>query len=208
VAAGAILALCVGGYLVHDWRRDAQLKSDVESARAVAVNQAAAEAVVPKLAFTREAAAAEAQEALAEDPVRAYLLCQYLLKQAPGDARAAQLRSKALVAMVQGGVAGASLSEFEKHLSEGNLDAAYQVMDALLRQKPDDGDLHLRAARLERALAEDHAAQGHDNEARLDLQRARALLPEDPSWSARLRLLDQMRTMTKAQRLAWTPLLG
>ncbi len=208
IAGGAVLLLVLGGYVVHGMNKDAQLKSDVEAARAAALRQAAAEAEVPKLAFTREAAANEAQEALSEDPVRAYLLTQYLLKQSPGDARAAQLRGKALGAMSQGGVAGASVDEFQKHLAEGNLDAAHQVMDALLRLKPDDQDLHLRAARLERALAEDHAAQGHFNEAKLDLQRARALMPEDPAWAGRLRLLEQLRSMSKAQRLAWTPLLG
>ncbi|HJW09000.1 MAG TPA: hypothetical protein VJ483_05150 [Holophagaceae bacterium] len=208
IAGGAALIISVGAYLLHDYRRDAQLKSDVESARARALSQAAAEAEVPTLTFTREAAGAEAQEALSEDPVRAYLLSQFLLKQNPGDTRAAQTRQKALSALAQGGAAGASLEEFQKHLVEGNLDAAHQVMDALLRLKPDDPELRGRAARLERALAEDHAAQGHFDEAKLDLMRGRAFQPEDPAWQGRLRLLDQLRAMPKPQRVSWTSLLG
>ncbi|HJV90551.1 MAG TPA: hypothetical protein VJ623_09620 [Holophagaceae bacterium] len=208
IAGGAVVVLVAGGMVLRSFRRDAQLKADVQAARAQALRQAAAEAQVASLTLSREEILGEARQALSDDPVRAYLRIQFLLRQNPGDGDAAQLQGRAVTALSQGGVAGASEGEFQKLLAEGNLDAAHKVMDALLRVKPDDAGLRARAARLERALAEDHAAQGHFDDARMDLMRARALQPEDPSWQGKLKLLDQIRSMPKAQRLAWTPLLG
>ncbi|HJU84462.1 MAG TPA: hypothetical protein VJ600_09645 [Holophagaceae bacterium] len=205
-AAG--LVLIVGGMVIHSFRKDAQLKADVQAARAQALRQAAAEAQVTNLALSRAEILDEARQALSDDPVRAYLRIQYLLRQNPGDGEAAQLQGKAVAAMSSGGVAGASEAEYQRLLADGNLDAAHKVMDALLRLKPEDATLRTRAARLERALAEDHAAQGHLDDARLDLMRARALQPDDLVWQAKLKLLDQLRSMPKSQRQAWTSLLG
>ena len=208
ITAGILLLLIGGGTAIQSWRKDAQLKTDVEEARQAALSQASKAALVPDLVPTHAQVLAEAREALSSDPVRSYLLAQFLLKQNPGNAEAAQLFERAKKGLGSGGVAGASLEEFQKHLAGGNLEAAQKVMDALLRAQPENQDLRTKASRMERALAEDHANQGHFEEARLHLLRARALMPEDSGWNERLRLLEQMKSMSKAQRSGWAGLLG
>jgi thioredoxin-like negative regulator of GroEL len=107
-----------------------------------------------------------------------------------------------------GGVTGASLPEFEKHLQNGNLEAALKVIDALLRTQPDDAELRTRSARLQLALCYDHASQAKWEEAREDLLRGRALHPGDKTWQARLKLLEQVKALPKNQQASWVALLG
>ena len=101
-----------------------------------------------------------------------------------------------------------SLPEFQKHLQNGDLEAATKVMDALLRAQPGDEDLRARAARLHLALCSAHAAQAKWDEAREDLFRGRALFPRDKTWQARLTLLERVKALPKAQQAGWIPLLG
>ena len=107
-----------------------------------------------------------------------------------------------------GGVTGASLPEFKKHLQNGDLEAALKVMDTLLRAQPGDADLRARAGRLNLALCSAHASQAKWDEAREDLLRGRALFPADKTWQTRLRLLERVKTLPKNQQAAWIPLLG
>lgn len=204
---GGVLVLLLGGGILHRYRKDQALKEAVQAARSAALGPISQQAQAPDLAETPTAIREEAQSALDTDPLRAYLRAATLVRRDPADAAAARLLEKARAAL-PGGVVGASLAEYQKHLQSGDLDAAAQVMDALLRATPDDADLRARAGRLELALCTAHAAQGRWDDAALDLQRGRALFPDDKGWQARLKLLDQVRAMPKAQRGDWIALLG
>ncbi|HEX7554493.1 MAG TPA: hypothetical protein VF378_13145, partial [Geothrix sp.] len=125
----------------------------------------------------------------------------------PKDAAGAQLLEKTRAAL-PGGVTGSSLPEFQKHLQNGDLEAAYKVIDALLRAKPSSADLRTRAARLHLALCTAHAAQAKWDEAREDLLRGRALFPGDKTWQIRLKLLEHVKTLPKDQQGLWIALLG
>jgi tetratricopeptide (TPR) repeat protein len=165
------------------------------------------QAQAPDLAETPAAILREGEAALETEPLRAYYRAQAVLTQNPADAAAAQLLEKARAAL-PGGATGASLAEFQKHLQNGDLDAAAKVMDALLRAQPEDADLRTRAARLYLATCGAHAALAKWDEAAEDLRRGRALFPSDKSWQARLHLLERLKTLPKSQQAAWLPLLG
>lgn len=204
---GGLLVLLLGGGAIHRYRKDQALRDAVQAARSAALAPISQQAQAPDLTEAPAAIREEAQSALDMDPLRAYLRAATLVGRDPSDAAAARLLEKAKAAL-PGGAVGASLAEYQKHLQAGDLDAAAQVMDALLRATPDDPDLRARAGRLELALCTAHAAQEKWDDAALDLQRGRALFPDDKGWQARLKLLEQIRAMPKAQRGDWIALLG
>lgn len=207
IAGGSVLVLTVGLYALHSYRKDQALKEAVKAARQAALAPIAQQAQSPSLTETPAAILREGESVLETDPLRAYFRAQFILAQNPGDAGAAQLLEKAKAAL-PGGVAGASLPEFQKHLQAGDLDAAAKVLDALLRAQPDDPALRARAARLNLAFCSAHAGQAHWDEAAEDLRRGRALFPSDKSWQARLLLLERLKSLPKSQQAAWLPLLG
>jgi len=204
---GSVLVLAVGLYALHSYRQDQELKEAVKAARIAAVAPVLQQAQAPDLTETPAAILQEAESSLGTDPLRAYLRAQAVLARDPGDAAAAQLLEKARAGL-SGGVTGASLPEFQKHLQSGDLEAAAKVMDALLRAQPDDVGLRARAARLDLALCSAHASRALWNDAAEDLRRGRALFPSDKTWQTRLRLLERVKTLPKTQQAAWLPLLG
>jgi tetratricopeptide (TPR) repeat protein len=204
---GGLVVLLLGGGALHRYRKDQALRDAVQAARSAALAPISQQAQAPDLAETPAAIREEAQAALDMDPLRAYLRAATLVRRDPSDAAAARLLEKAKAAL-PGGAVGASLAEYQNHLQGGDLDAAAQVMDALLRAAPENPDLRARAGRLELALCTAHAAQGKWDDATLDLQRGRALFPDDKGWQARLKLLEQVRAMPKGQRGDWIALLG
>lgn len=205
---GGLVVLLLGGGVIHRYRKDQALKEAVQSARAAALAPVSREAQAVDLAESPADIRQEAEQALDQgDALRAYLRAGTLLRRNPGDAAAADLLERSKAAL-PGGAVGASLAEYQKHLQAGDLDAAAKVMDALLRAAPDDVDLRQRAARLQLALCEAHASQGKWDEAALDLQRGRALYPDDRAWQARLVLLKQVKALPKNQRGDWIGLLG
>ncbi|WP_306672470.1 hypothetical protein [Geothrix fuzhouensis] len=207
MTGGGILVLAGSLYALHTYRQDQELKEAVKAARQAAVAPVLQQAQSPDLSETPAAILHEGERILDRDPLRAYFRAQTVLAQNPGDAAAAQLLEKARAAL-PGGATGASLLEFQKHLQDGDLDAAAKVMDALLRAQPDDPGLRSRAARLYLTLCGAHAGQAKWDEAAEDLRQGRAISPSDKSWQARLKLLERLKTLPKSQQAAWLPLLG
>lgn len=204
---GGILVLVIGLSLLHGYRKDQALREEVRAARTAALAPVAQQSEARDLTESPESIRQETEAALVTDPLRAYLRAEALLARNPGDAAGAQLLEKARAGLA-GGITGASLPEFQKHLQNGDLEAATQVMDALLRAQPADEDLRARAARLHLALCSAHAAQAKWDAAQADLFRGRALFPHDKTWQARLALLERVKALPKAQQAGWIPLLG
>jgi tetratricopeptide (TPR) repeat protein len=204
---GTLLVLAVSLFLFRGHIRDQELQRAVKAAKAAALEPLNQQTQIHDLSETPEAIRQEAQAALDIDPLHAYLRAETLVARAPGDAAAAQLLEKARVGL-PGGVAGASLAEFQKHLQNGDLEAAAKVVDALLRATPDDASIRVRAARLDLLLCNAHVGQGKWDAAYEDLRRGRALFPEDKSWQARIYLLERVKAMPKHQQPGWIPLLG
>ena len=207
ILGGSVLTLIVGLTLLHGYRRDQALADEVRAARAAALAPVAQQAQAPDLAESPEALREEADTVLLSDPLRAYLRAETLVSRSPGDAAGALLLEKTKAGL-QGGVTGSSLPEFQKHLQNGDLEAAFKVMDALLRAQPGNADLRARAGRLHLALCTAHAGQAKWDEAREDLLRGRALFPDDKTWQIRLKLLEHTKALPKNQQALWIALLG
>ena len=207
LAGGGFLVVVLGLAVMHSYRRDQDLKDEVRAARAAALAPVAQQAQAPDLAESPEAIRQEAEATLSTDPLRAYFRAEALLGLVPGDSAGAQLLEKARAGLA-GGVSGASLPEYQKHLQNGDLETALKVIDALLRAQPDNADLRGRAGRLQLTLCFDHASQAKWDEAREDLLRGRALFPGDKTWQARLKLLELVRSMPRKEQEAWIPLLS
>ena len=204
---GGVLALALVFGLVHSYQKDQALKEEVRALRAAAVAPVAQQAQSPDLAESPADLRQESETNLSIDPLRAYLRAETLLSRNPSDAAGAQLLEKARAGL-RGGVSGASLPEFQRHMQHGDLEAAHKVIDALLRAQPGDAELRARAARLHLTLCFAHASQAKWDEAQEDLLRGRALFPSDKTWQARLKLLHQVKALPKAQQPAWISLLG
>ncbi len=208
-AVAAIGLIVVGTLWYQSHARDSQLESDVAAAHRAAVAKAAKDAEVPSLAESPSSILSEAKSALSDgDAVRAYLRAQTLVKRDPSNGAAAQLMDQAKASLATSGLVGATAEEYHKHLQEGDLDQAGKVMDALLRANPDDLTLRAQALRLSLRLAEDHASQSRWSDAQVDLERGRALAPDDPAWSGRMALLSKIQGMSKGDRSLWIALLG
>lgn len=210
LAGGATLVvlLAIGIQALQKYRRDDQLRSAVARARENAVAPAAQSTQTLDLDESVAALRQEADAVMAFDPVRAYHRAKELLRRDAADAVAAALQEKAKAALLADPVPGVSLTEFQRLLNSGDLEGAERAVDALLRAKPDDPDLILRAARLERVLAGLHASKGEWAEAKTALQKGRAFFPEEKSWQARIHLLDRIQAMPKAEHAGWLPFLG
>ena len=207
IAGGSLLAVIIGFAVVHSYRRDQDLKDQVRTDKAAALASVAQQAQSPDLTETAEAIRQEAEVSLATDTLRAYFRAETLLSLVPGDPAGNQLLEKARLGLA-GGVTGASLPEFQKHLQNGDLEAAFKVIDALLRAQPGNADFRARAGRLQLTLCFNHAGQAKWDEAREDLLRGRALFPGDKTWQARLKLLEHVKTLPKTEQAFWIPLLS
>jgi hypothetical protein len=207
IAGGSLLVLAVGFGVVHSYRRDQDLKDQVRTDKATALASVAQQAQAPDLAESPASIRQEAEASLAADPLRAYFRAETLLRLVPSDSAGAQLLEKARLGLA-GGVTGASLPEFQKHLQNGDLEAALRVMDSLLRAQPDNADLRVRAGRLQLTLCFNHAGQAKWDEAREDLLRGRALFPGDKTWQARLNLLEHVKALPKNEQPSWIALLS
>jgi tetratricopeptide (TPR) repeat protein len=205
--AGGVLVLGVGYGIFHSYRKDQALKDEVLAARRAATAPVAQQAQAPDLTETPASIRQEAEDTLVTDPLRAYLRAEAFVSRNPNDTSGAQLLEKTRAGL-SGGVTGASLAEYQKHLQNGDLEAALKVMDSLLRAQPGDIDLRNRASRLDLALCAAHASQAKWDEAQEDLLRGRALFPSDKVWQVRLKLLEKVKALPKEQRASWIALIG
>jgi len=204
---GGFLVVIAGFALLHSYQKEQALKEEVRAAKAAAVAPVAQQTQAPDLAESPASIRQEAEATLGIDPLRAYLRAEAFVSRSPGDSAGPQLLEKARAGLT-GGVIGASLPEFQKHLQNGDLEAALRVMDALLRAQPGDMDLRARAARLHLVLCSAHASQAKWDAAQEDLLRGRALFPSDKSWQIRLKLLEHVKALPKNQQTVWIALLG
>lgn len=208
--AGVLLVLIAGGFVFHQRRLDAKLASDRSTFSSAALAQVSRGNEAPDLSEKPPGIRTEAELAIREDPVRAYHRAKEFLRLNPGDMSASQLLDRAREALTlnEDNPRTATLADFQKHLSQGDLKSAEADIDALLRSKPDDSDLMQRASRLYLVLAQLQASRERWDEAKDALLKGRALNPTDQSWQGRLRLLEKIPNQPKAERPGWIAFLG
>jgi tetratricopeptide (TPR) repeat protein len=204
--AGLVILL-FGSFFFLRHRKDKALREAVAAFRASAVSPVARDSEIANLQQSPEEIRQEAQSALGDDALLAYLRAKECLRLDPGDAAAAQLLDRAKGDLAKGAQA-ASLGDFEKQLKDRDLEAADHTLTGLLSQSPDDVVLRERAVRLYGALVQAYASKEQWTEAEAHLRRARAMFPTDRSWSAKLRLLAHVQSLPRSERASWIQMLG
>jgi tetratricopeptide (TPR) repeat protein len=205
---GATAGFVLGSLLAwwQNRQKEVRLQAAVAAARTAAMSPRSRSSQAADLKETATSVRSEAESVLQEDPVRAYHRALFLLKLDPADASGAQVRERAKAAMAS--PPAASHTELQNQIQLGDLEGAVQTANKLLQANPEDPALMAKTARLNAALAHSHAARENWTEAREALRRCRALFPEDPTWQAKLKLLDALQTMPKGERGVWVAMLG
>ncbi len=206
--AGLLLILIVGGFVFQQHRMDAKLSADRASFSSAALAQVSRGNEIPDLSENPASIRTEAELAIGDDPVRAYHRAKEYLRLNPGDVTAAQLLDRARAALSEGTPQPATLQDYQKHLSQGDLDSAEMDIDALLRINPDNSDLMQRASRLYLMLAQLQASRERWAEAKDALRKGRSLNPADRAWQGRIKLLEKIPNQPKAERPGWIAFLG
>jgi tetratricopeptide (TPR) repeat protein len=213
VAVAGALGICaVAGLLAYGWhRREQALREAVAAAKVDALKPVSRMVQVPNLAEANESIRQEGEQALASDPLLAYFRAQELQRRDPDDALAAKLLQQAkdqMAALVPSGSLAGDLSGYDKALQGGNLEEARRIILELLDHDPDNPDLRDRARKVLLALAPLYAAQDSLARTRGVLVLGRAMFPQDPTWRARLKLLEAIQAMSASERGPWISLLG
>jgi len=203
-----LLVLVAAGFVLHQRQMDAKLASDRATFANMAMAQVSRGNEAPDLSEKPASIRTEAESAIGDDPVRAYHRAKEFLRLNPSDISAAQLLDRARVALNEGTPRTATLADYQKHLAQGDLESAEADIDALLRIKPDDGDLMQRASRLYLVLAQIHASKERWAEAKDALRKGRALNPSDRAWQGRIKLLEKIPNQPKDERPGWISFLG
>jgi tetratricopeptide (TPR) repeat protein len=207
IAAGAAVLALAGlvGYGLH--RREQALREAVASAKVDALKPVSRMVQIPQLAETADGIRREGEQALGDDPLLSYYRAQELQRRDPDDPAAVKLLQQARQEMAAKASPG-DLAVIDKNLQAGNLEDARALVLGMLRQDPDNADLRDRGRKVLLALAPLYASQGSMDKAQAALQFGRAMFPRDPSWQARLKLLEAIQAMPTSERASWIPLLG
>lgn len=198
----------MGFFFLKQHQKDLKLQSDRSAFSDSTLAQVNRGNQPQELAESPANVRSEAEQAIGDDPLRAYHRAKELLRLNPADSTAAQLMDRARQAMAEGGLKPTTLGDFQKHVQQGDLESAEVDIDALLRASPDDGQLIQRACRLYLVVAQLQASKEHWGDARDVLKKGRALQPTDPAWQGRLRLLEKIPAQPKSDQAGWIALLG
>lgn len=207
LAMGSVAILGLGLYFLGGHLREAALKQAVTSAKADAMKPVSRQLDIAPLTETPDDLRKEAEAALAEDPLLAYFRAQEWFRVEPDNAVAAQLLAKAKGKLAALPPAG-NLDAFLKDQQAGDLQAAATSIRGLLCQTPDDPDLKDKARIIDLALAQYFATKERFGDAKDCLLQVRAMYPQEKGWPARLKLLETIQTMPRADRPGWIPMLG
>jgi len=207
ILGGGILLAVLALGLFRSHQRDVALKDAILSAKANAMAPIARRSQVVSLAETPQEIRQEAEHALGDDPLTAYYRVQECLRLDPGDAASAQLLERARAKMAETPPVGSEL-DLDKSMKSGDLEAARNAVFDQLRRNPDDSELKAKGRTILLALVQSYATNEHFTEAREALVQGRAMFPQDKTWPARLKLLEEIQAMGKPARANWIPLLG
>jgi tetratricopeptide (TPR) repeat protein len=206
--AGGVAILVITGLTVYGLRRrEAALREAVAVAKQNALRPVSRMVDIPQLTEPLEAVRAEAEQAMAEDPLLAYLRAQEWQRRDPDNSAATLLlqHAKDKLTFMQ---PTATLADYDRALQAGDLETARRAILSLLRHDPDDPDLRGRARKVLLALAPVYAGDERMGKAREALRLGRALFPQDLTWPAKLKLLEAIQDMAKPDRTPWLQLLG
>jgi hypothetical protein len=205
--AGSVLAVIILWTAYHSWQRDVALRDAVAAAKASALAPGAKRGQDIPLTQTAQEIRREGEQSLEDDPLTAFYRAQECLRLDPGDAQAAQLLDRAKVRLAAMPSSGGEI-DADKAMKAGDLDGARTALGIQLRKDPDDPEAKAKLRIVLLGLVQRQAMNDHFQEARNLLAQGRALYPQDRTWPARMRLLQDIEHLAKADRAAWISLLG
>jgi hypothetical protein len=207
LAIGLVVVVLAGLVVFGAVRREAALKEAVAAAKQSALKPVSRMVEIPSLTETNEAVHLEAEQALDGNPLLAYFRAQEWQQREPDNPASADLMARAK-AKLAGIKASGTLADYDQSLLGGDLDGARRCILGLLAAAPDDPELRARAGKVVLALVPLYAGKDRMDDARDALALGRAMFPQDRIWPARLKLLEAIQAMPKADRAPWIQLLG
>jgi tetratricopeptide (TPR) repeat protein len=207
ITFGIILLLAAGVFWFISAKKDALLRATQAAIKEGAIKNAHQSIKIINLSLTTEELKSQARAALGNNPLRAYMLVQEVIALDPTDSSAAKLLDQAQQTMTTMPRAGTD-ADFNRLMAGANLDGAAALLEARLRQNPNNIRIREDLARLCLLQARSHIKQDNWNGARSRLLMGAALFPKDPTWQARLKLLEHLQSIPREEQQRWTELLG
>jgi tetratricopeptide (TPR) repeat protein len=204
---GLILLLAAGGFWLVSSKKDALLKATQTAIKDGAIRSAQQSVKTINLPLTTEELKSQAKSAMNNNPLRAYMLVQEIIARDPADSSAAKLLDQAHQAMATLPKGGTD-ADLNRLMASGNLDGAAALLEARLRQNPNNLRAREDLARLCLLQARANSKQGNWGIARSRLLMGAALFPKDLTWQARLKLLEHLQSISKEEQQHWTEMLG
>ena len=202
------LLLAVGTVWIRTVRKDSLLRATQEAIRDEAIKSVRQSNRIENLTPTPTELKSQAQRAMNGNPLMAYLLAQEIINRDPSDTTAARLLDQANHAMAVSPLPRVSGGDFSRLMAAGNLEDAGTLMEARLRQSPNDMKARENLARVSLLMARTLLEHEKWDSARSHLLMGAALFPNDPTWQARLKLLERLRSVPKDEQRRWIELLG
>jgi len=207
IAVVTVLLLIAGTVWIRSVKKDSLLRATQAAIRDEAIKSVKPAHVV-NLILAPVELKSQAILALHDNPLRAYLLAQEIIDRDPLDTTAARLLDQAKQAMIALPPPRTSGRDFNRLMAAGNLEDAEALLEARLRQTPDDMRARENLARVNLLIARTLIKQGRWDRVRPRLLMGAALFPKDPTWQARLKLLDNLQSIPKDEQRHWIELLG
>jgi len=203
-----VLLLAAGAAWLRSVRKDAILIATQAAIREEAIKNVQQSNRLNDLALTPTELKSQAKAAIHDSPLRAYLLAQEVINRDNLDTTAARLLEQAQQAMAALPLPGTSGGNFNRLMASGNLEAAEALMEARLRQFPNDMRAREDLARVSLLMVRAFVKQDKWDSARSRLLMGASLFPKDPTWQARLKLLEHLQSIPKEEQHRWIDLLG
>jgi tetratricopeptide (TPR) repeat protein len=205
---GVILVFSVGLVWFRHIRKDAILRATQANIVDEVINGLRLANKVEDLVLTPQQLRTQAQESLRNNPLRAYLLAQEVIKRDPLDTVAARLSDQAQRDMAALPTHSATSGEISQHIASGYFSEAERLLEASLRKNPNDMRMRETLARVCLLMVRDLVKQNKWDDARSRLLMGAALFPNDAIWLARLKFLENLRSVPRDEQHLWIDLLG
>jgi tetratricopeptide (TPR) repeat protein len=205
---GLLLMLGAGGFWFVSSKKDALLKATQAAIKDGAIKSARQSVKEINLPLTTEELKAQARSAMGNNPLRAYMLIQEIISRDPTDSSAPKLLDQAQQAMAAAPKTSTADADLSRFMADGNLNEAAALLEARLRQNPNNMRAREDLARICLLQARASSKQGNWGAARTRLLMGAALFPKDLTWQARLKLVEHMQSALKEDQQSWAEMLG
>ena len=208
IVVAMLLLFAAGAAWLRSVKKDAILSATQAAIREEAIKSAQQSINLDDLTLTPAELKSQAKAAMHNSPLRAYLLALEVINRDTLDTAAARLLDQAQQTMTAMPLPTALGGNFNRLMAAGNLEAAEALMEAKLIQSPNDTKVREDLARVGLLMVRGFVKQEKWDSARSRLLMGAALFPKDPTWQARLKLLEHLRSIPKEERHRWIDLLG